>query len=647
MQHVIGYFLDLQGLVLPNSSAAKSLPPAGEMRTCKVTVMKWGGYLRRALRLTAKTISMNKMIEFMTTSPAHRWARYAGAAVFVLAGCDGVSGPASEANARVSMQMPAMLSRAVDASQVTVDVQVNGVEIDMTREGEQFIGTVLLPAGSEPLVSIIWYEFFSDQRLRLAEFEKRLQSLESNMTLAIDETMYETADIDADSDAISNLEERIEGTDPFDPADPGPSNNDSPTTTISAPSNLQAIAQSLSNVVLDWHDNTENETLYRVQWRLEDDEVGWQNSPSGGSLPAGTTTHTISGLSSGSYVFRVFALVDDEPHFSDDLNVEMADGNSEIDVFGDPFLSQMMTTESDTDPLPVFNDTWWAANQAQTELSSIESLIAATSEGRGDILSFEAGADLILSRIWANRRADHDAPQSELQVTGLYAEVLDKRDEQWKRVWGPLTIGGANQWAEDWLGQDSDSLARGSNMAGGPIAAFSNGLDEAGQAAPQTGFPWSVEDQVNADLVQNAKLYRVRGLVRVAMRPAATADDRSNARFLIQQNFALLNSAHPAYPYDDLTAGSEFTRPNDTYPGSSVFGGRGRWYLVPFQPDYPEKWYAFGVISVTDSVWYAKIGKPWSDAMGCGEWVCDSPHAAIGGLSSAQYELSSPPAIGF
>jgi hypothetical protein len=545
------------------------------------------------------------------------------------------------------MRMPAMVSRAVDSSQVTVDVLVNGVEVTMTRDGEQFTGTALLPAGSEPLVFIAWYEFFNDQRLRLAWFEQRLQSLDSHMTLAVDETMYETASIDADGDAISNLTERLDGTDPFDPADPGLSNDGSPIATGNAPFNLRVTGQSRSTVVLLWDDNTENETLYRVQWRLKDEDTGWQNSPSSGSLPADTTTHTISGLSSGSYVVRGFAWVDDEPRFSNVLNVEMAAGNSDIDVFGDPFLTQMMTTESDTDPLPMFSDAWWSANQAQTELSSIDSLKAATSDGRGDILVFEQGADFILSRTWANRRSDHNAPQSELQVTGLYAEVLDKRDEQWKRVWGPLTIGGANQWAEEWLGQNSDSPGRGSNIAGGPIAAFSHDIDEAGLAAPQTGFPYSVESQVSADMVQNAKVYRVRGLVRVAMRPDATEDDRSSASFLIQQTFEFMNSAHPAYPYNELTSGSEFTRPNATYPGSAVFGGKGRWYLVPFQSDYPEKWYAFGVISITDSVWPASIGRPWSDAMGCVEWDCESPHATVGGLSSAQYELSSPPAIGF
>lgn len=545
------------------------------------------------------------------------------------------------------MRMPAMVSRAVDSSQVTVDVLVNGVEVNMTRDGEQFTGTALLPAGSEPLVSIMWYEFFNDQRLRLAWFEQRLQSLDSHMTLAVDETMYETASIDADGDTISNLSERTDGTDPFDPADPGLSNDGSPVATANAPLNLRVTGQSRSTVDLAWDENIENETLFVVQWRIEDDENIWQNSPYRGSLPADTRTHTVSGLSSGSYVFRVLAVVDDEPQFSNDLNVEMANGNSDIDVFGDPFLTQMMTTNSDTNPLPMFSDAWWAANQAQTELSSIDSLGAATSDGRGDILTFEQGADLILSRTWGNRRSDHNAPQSELQVTGLYAEVLDKRDEQWKRVWGPLTIGVARQWAEEWLGQDSDSPSRGSNVAGRPVAAFSHAIDEAGLAAVQTGFPWSVEGQLSADLVQNAKVYRVRGLVRVAMRTDAAEDDRSSARFLIQQTFELLNSAHPAYPYNELTPGSDFTRPSDTYPGSAVFGGKGRWYLVPFRSDYPERWYAFGVVSVTDSVWLASIGNPWSDALGCVEWDCDSPHATVGGLSSEQYELSGPPAIGF
>jgi len=522
-------------------------------------------------------------------------------------------------------------------------VLVNGDEVTMTRDGEQFTGSVLLPLGSNPLVSITWYEFFNEQRLSLASFEQQLQSLDSNVTLAIDESLYNSADWDDDGDAISNLTERREGSDPFDSNDPG----ESAVSDDASPLNFTVTAQSQSSVTFNWEDNSDSETLYRVQWRLADQEDAWQNSPSLDSLPADSTAHTVTGLSTGSYVFRVVALIDDEPYYSNDLSVGIAEGNSEIDVFGDPFLTQMMKSKSDLNPLPMHEDAWWAIEEALTSISSIDSLEQATSGGRGDILTHEQGVDLIQSWTWANQRSDNNASQSELQITALYAEVLDKRDEQWKRVWGPLSIDTSNEWTDEWQDSDSYSLERENNALGGPVAAFDHRLSAVGIQAWQTDFPYSVDSQVNADLVQNAKVYRVRGLARVAMRPDATEDDRSDARFLIQQGFGLFNSTHPAYISQELTDGSEFTQPSETYPGFAIEGGYSRWMLVPFQQEFPDKWYAFGVISITDSTWTALYVEPWAEAAGCGEQDCESEHAAVGGLSGAEYERSNPPVIGF
>lgn len=78
----------------------------------------------------------------------------------------------------------------------------------------------------------------------------------------------------------------------------------SPGGTPAAPSGLQAAAQSTSEILVSWTDNSTNETGFR----LERKTLGGTFQEIA-SLPANTTSHTVSGLTAATqYVFRVRAV---------------------------------------------------------------------------------------------------------------------------------------------------------------------------------------------------------------------------------------------------------------------------------------------------------------------------------------------------
>ncbi len=62
---------------------------------------------------------------------------------------------------------------------------------------------------------IDWHEDYHNRSLHLAHAERIIEVGDSNISVVLSESDYESKNLDADSDGVSNLEERIAGTDPF------------------------------------------------------------------------------------------------------------------------------------------------------------------------------------------------------------------------------------------------------------------------------------------------------------------------------------------------------------------------------------------------------------------------------------------------
>ncbi|MBX2838466.1 MAG: hypothetical protein KTR35_16530, partial [Gammaproteobacteria bacterium] len=140
----------------------------------------------------------------------------------VLTSCDsGVPSSDSGSN-NLTLGTPLFLSvKAVDEEQLTPELQVNGSPIALTAlGGGQYAGTVQVPEGSDVTIEISWTEMYEGTTpLMLARFTQTINGINQNLGIRIRDEDYDKS-LDEDSDGISNLQERIDDTDPFDQFDP-------------------------------------------------------------------------------------------------------------------------------------------------------------------------------------------------------------------------------------------------------------------------------------------------------------------------------------------------------------------------------------------------------------------------------------------
>jgi hypothetical protein len=141
--------------------------------------------------------------------------------LFVLSGCDESSVASTANDANISMRIPSIVTRAVDPARVAIEVLVDGQEITMTKGDDHFRGSIVLPVGSAPLVAVTWFENYENRQLPLAQYEQTMSALGFDTVLAIEESEYDSDSLDADNDTISNLDERRNNSDPYDPDSPG------------------------------------------------------------------------------------------------------------------------------------------------------------------------------------------------------------------------------------------------------------------------------------------------------------------------------------------------------------------------------------------------------------------------------------------
>ena len=131
----------------------------------------------------------------------------------------------TEDSSNLTLQPPAAIlaARMVDPDQLRVAVTVGGEVVDMSAVGDgNFSGNVNLRASSANNVIVSWFENFEGDDLLLARVSKVVTVMQGDTeaTITIRSTEFDTTSWDQDSDGRSNLQERREGSSPIDPNDP-------------------------------------------------------------------------------------------------------------------------------------------------------------------------------------------------------------------------------------------------------------------------------------------------------------------------------------------------------------------------------------------------------------------------------------------
>ncbi|MBX2835614.1 MAG: CBM9 family sugar-binding protein [Gammaproteobacteria bacterium] len=137
----------------------------------------------------------------------------------------------------VVMTLPEVVSRvrAVDRDNVSPLVMLNGdttINMQPAAGREGYTGTITVTPNTNYELTVIWREFLPnfDRFLDLARVDTPVEVGEGPATVNIDNNSYRT-DMDDDGDGVSNLQERINNTNPFD------ENNSQDGTTDGDPSN--------------------------------------------------------------------------------------------------------------------------------------------------------------------------------------------------------------------------------------------------------------------------------------------------------------------------------------------------------------------------------------------------------------------------
>ncbi len=135
----------------------------------------------------------------------------------------------TEDSSNLTLQPPAAIlaARMVDPNQLSVVVTVDGESVDMSPVGDgNFSGSIDLSPDRPHNVEVRWNENFNPdanpQGLLLARAAKSVSVTagDTNATISIRSSEFNTSSWDQDSDGRSNLAERREGSDPNDPLSP-------------------------------------------------------------------------------------------------------------------------------------------------------------------------------------------------------------------------------------------------------------------------------------------------------------------------------------------------------------------------------------------------------------------------------------------
>lgn len=133
------------------------------------------------------------------------------------------SDPELNDGANLSLQPPALVlaARQVDREQLTLTVAVGGEQVEMTEaDNGTWSGSVDLTPSTAHQFVVSWHEFYNDQDLLLARAIKSFQVPEGDSAQVSFRNNEFNTSFDNDSDGRSNLSERTNNSDPYDPSSP-------------------------------------------------------------------------------------------------------------------------------------------------------------------------------------------------------------------------------------------------------------------------------------------------------------------------------------------------------------------------------------------------------------------------------------------
>ncbi len=126
---------------------------------------------------------------------------------------------------KVSMAAPSFLNtRAINPDNLRLTVTLNGTAMSMARNGDSWTGTGEVAQSDTASLAVEWNEAMpNNTNLLLARFNEVATNVNAPVEFNVTADRYETEGdaFDADDDLISNLNERRQDSDPFDPMDPG------------------------------------------------------------------------------------------------------------------------------------------------------------------------------------------------------------------------------------------------------------------------------------------------------------------------------------------------------------------------------------------------------------------------------------------
>ena len=150
----------------------------------------------------------------------HSFFRFVGAiTALTLAACGGdtVEDPVGMTNLGFEVPPRIRQNTAIDSSQLSADLLVNGQPVVLEDDGSGVWAAVaMVPANRNSSVKVVWYELFEGVRLRLAERTQTVAVGATGGSVSFDGT-YATSGtgFDRDGDGFSNYDERSLGTSPL------------------------------------------------------------------------------------------------------------------------------------------------------------------------------------------------------------------------------------------------------------------------------------------------------------------------------------------------------------------------------------------------------------------------------------------------
>lgn len=299
----------------------------------------------------------------------------------------------------------------------------------------------------------------------------------------------------------------------------------------------------------------------------------------------------------------------------------------------------------------------WCQNSSGREVycGSWQALVDMTSGGRGDICTRNGGAGSIIGWLWVDIGANHNAPNSKLQLKDYQAWILRKSTNKWELMWA-AGVGAASCWDN------------GGNQGAAINGSYSQAIHEGGgiytpnradfaryglEYWPTGGVDAGIR---NTGLLQDARAIHVRALARRALINPSGNDDRANARFRGRQGWDIGNASHPGWSGANPVYGGGFTRPEKigqaiaigdytrAYPGYAMDGGSGRWIEIPYDAADPDRWYVISGSAVQCAQITGLYGA-WATAAGAGQYTGQTPYGRDSPyvLTASEFRANPPP----